>query len=80
LPSNPKVARDTIMVGWPLRLPASVESPSGMNESTMPAKIATTDWLRLRPSPNTAAPKPMLSIDEFEANHSQNCRAALPTR
>ncbi len=78
LPTRPKVARDTTIVGCPLRLPASVDRPSGKNERAMPARVATMDWRRLIPSPKIAAPRPMLSSEALAANHSQNIRAARP--
>ena len=56
LPTRPKVARETIMVGWPLHLPARVPSPSGRNERATPATMATIVWRRLIPRPNSIAP------------------------
>jgi hypothetical protein len=80
LPTTPKVAREITMVGWPLRLPARVPSPSGMNDSATPASVATMACRRLTPNAKMIAPKTTAAMEEFAANQSQNSRAERPTR
>ena len=80
LPRCPNTAREATIVLWPERLAIMTPKPIGMNASATPINAARIAWRRLPSVGKSAAPRAATTRLALTGNHSQNMRAARPTR
>ena len=79
-PLTPKAARDKVIVGALLRLPAKDEIATNANEPMVPIIAANVACQKDIPKPRKNEPYESAKNETFAAAHGQNKERALPLR